>query len=241
MDILRAQFIRFDVGVQSVFRCVKLKNRKWFLPPKPGRHDENLKTCPRRAGDLAMQAKGRCAGLVSRTAAFGLDFCFLTCVYLVWLFVLSEILQVIFSNQAYQVGKYGRVGLVSFFFFCFVYESVLTASAGRTFGKMILGLLVVNKDGKPITGGQALSRSVLKSVPPLVLTSLFGLFRLDRRGLLDLSSGTAVVYVWDAEGFRAREDKMEEGERLQDISDYDDTIDDRTGDEYHLDENKDNV
>lgn len=241
MDVMRAQFIRFDVAAQSVFRFATLKDRKWILPPNPGKLDENFKTCPRRAGDLAMQAKGRCAGLVTRAMAFALDFCFLTAVYIVWLFVLSEIWQVISSNQSYEVAKYGKFGLISFAVLCFVYESILTASAGRTFGKMIMGLLIVNKDGKPVKGGQAFLRSFLKVAPGLVMTSLVGLFRLDRRGLLDLSAGTAVIYVWDAEGFRAREDRMEEGERLQDLSSHDETIDDRTGDEYYLDDNKDHV
>lgn len=70
-----------------------------------------------------------------------------------------------------------------------VESTVLTASAGGSFGKLLTRLRTVRYDGR---GGLDLLRSLLRAslvclvIPPLV-------FRPDGRGLHDLASGSATV------------------------------------------------
>jgi len=219
MDVVRAQFIRFDLAAQAVFRYVRRpREKRWVLPPRPGDdNDDKHEKCPRRAGDLAIATKGRCAGVFSRGAAYLIDVGIIMGFFLLWMLVLTQIMQLITSNNSKNLERFGVIGLVSLFVMFYCYEGILTATAGRTFGKMILGLLIVSYDGKPLPGSVALLRSFIKTVPFAVFTTFFGLLRRDRRGLIDLVCCSAVIYAWDAEGFRAREEHMHEGERLADI------------------------
>ena len=88
-----------------------------------------------------------------------------------------------------------------------IYEAICLGSVGRTFGKVVLGLLVVHShDGKPLTVSQAIYRSILINIPFLTVIGAFlSLLREDRRGLVDIVVQTTVVYAWDAHSFRLAE------------------------------------
>ena len=229
LDIMRAQVIRFDMVVQDVFRpCRCSHQRRWSLPPKPSecsaqRHQGcwcNIPTpkSPRRATDLAVAARGRCAGIVSRTFAYLIDFAFVFALFVLWLLILSESVQVIQNNESIDYRKSSLAGLLSYFGLFFVYESLMVAAANRTLGKAALGLLIVNRHGKTQRCQLGLYRSLLKSIPFITVPGSFlGLFRVDRRSVIDVLVCSTVIYAWDAEGFRDREKLMDEGEQLEDI------------------------
>uniref|UniRef100_A0A7S3PDC0 RDD domain-containing protein n=1 Tax=Amphora coffeiformis TaxID=265554 RepID=A0A7S3PDC0_9STRA len=249
LDILRAQVIRFDLVVQDVFRpCRCSRQRRWSLPPKPSecsvqrRHEGGRCCCggscgnaelrtpksPRRGADLAVAARGRFAGIVSRTMAYLIDFTFVFALFVLWLFILSESVQVIQDNESIDYQKSSAVGLLSYFVLFFVYESLMVAATNRTIGKAVLGLLIVNGQGKTQRCQLGLYRSLLKSVPFFVVPGCFlSLFRIDRRSVIDVTVCSTVIYAWDAEGFRAREQLLDEAEQLDDVhSDSDDSDDD---------------
>ncbi len=80
----------------------------------------------------------------------------------------------------------------------YVIEStLLTATVGGSFGKLLTRLRVVRHDGsgRPVGLLPALARSVLIClvIPPLV-------FRPDGRGLHDMAAGTATVTLQTAAG-----------------------------------------
>jgi uncharacterized RDD family membrane protein YckC len=66
--------------------------------------------------------------------------------------------------------------------------TVLTALMGGSFGQLLLRVVVVRLDGKPVNLLQALGRTLLIClvVPPLV-------FNRDNRGLHDLAFGTVTL------------------------------------------------
>ena len=238
LDILRAQVIGFDLVVHDLFRwCRWPRQRRWALPPKPSEcyqrsnsnnkgRQQHIRTpkSPRRATDLAVAARGRCAGIVSRTLAYLIDFAIVFAVFVLWLLILSETVQVIQDNESINYNKSSLVGFSSFFVLFFIYESLLVAAANRTIGKAALGLLIVNRHGRAQRCHFGLYRSMLKSIPGCILGTLIALFRMDRRSGIDLLVCSNVIYAWDAEGFRVREKLMDEGEQLNDIhSDNDDS------------------
>lgn len=72
------------------------------------------------------------------------------------------------------------------------------ALAGRTFGMGVIGLRVVTRQGKPISGRQALIRTLVFPFSLLFfgLGFLGILFSPERRSLHDAAAGTVVVYDW---------------------------------------------
>ena len=96
-------------------------------------------------------------------------------------------------------------------FFYFTYQ---WAVSGKTLGMAILGLQVVTRQGGPISGRQAVFRTVGLGVT-LFLTLGIGflgiVYQRDRRALNDFIAGTAVVYDWDARAARLRWIARKEG------------------------------
>jgi uncharacterized RDD family membrane protein YckC len=76
--------------------------------------------------------------------------------------------------------------------------TVSLSLAGRTPGKAIVGLRVVNRDGSPLAPRRAVLRVLAFPLSFVVLGLGFVgiLFGAERRGLHDVIAGTAVVYDW---------------------------------------------
>ena len=77
------------------------------------------------------------------------------------------------------------------------YVVVLTLAGGQTFGKMVCGVFVVNRAGRPVTTSVALVRALgyLVSVLPLGLGFVWMFFDTDHRALHDRLAGTRVLIV----------------------------------------------
>lgn len=68
--------------------------------------------------------------------------------------------------------------------------SILVGLVGFSIGKRIMGLRIINPDGRPIGLARALVRTTLLSlvIPAIIMTE-------DKRGLHDLAAGSKVVRV----------------------------------------------
>ncbi len=77
------------------------------------------------------------------------------------------------------------------------YVVVLTFAGGQTFGKMVFGMRVVDRAGRPVTISIALVRALvyLVSVLPLGLGVAWMFLDADRRALHDRLAGTRVLMV----------------------------------------------
>lgn len=98
----------------------------------------------------------------------------------------------------------GLASIVVFAIWAFFYMYVSLVVAGRTPGKGIIGLRVVNSDGSPLAPRRALWRTLAFPLSALFagLGFLLVLVQREHRALHDLIAGTAVVYDW---GGRAAE------------------------------------
>jgi uncharacterized RDD family membrane protein YckC len=76
-----------------------------------------------------------------------------------------------------------------------VYHTVLVGGCGQTLGKMLMGVVVVRRDGAPAGYGRALLRCLGGGlcVLTLGLGRLFVLFTRDRRALADFVAGTRPI------------------------------------------------
>lgn len=157
-----------------------------------------------------------------------IDFGIVFAIFVLWLLILSAMVQEIQNDQSVNFSKSSVGGLLSYFVLFFVYESLLVAASNRTIGKAIMGLLIVNHHGRMQKCRGGFLRSILKSLPFVVVGSLVSLFRIDRRGLIDLLASSTVIYAWDAEGYRIREQFLDEGEKLEDVYDDDDEDDEQS-------------
>jgi uncharacterized RDD family membrane protein YckC len=100
---------------------------------------------------------------------------------------------------ASQLGHGGLgVVLIAAFFVEWLLPAWLEAAWGRTPGKRMLGLMVLNDDGTPLRWPGALTRNLLRAVDFLPLFYGVGLAAMllnrDFKRLGDLAAGTVVVY-----------------------------------------------
>lgn len=115
-----------------------------------------------------------CAGPFVRIAAFIIDVLVYVVAWFAWLFI-EWMGFVLISILAVQLGLGGAVDdfalviiginlLVAFVTYWLVWGWAESRFNGRTLGKLVLGIRVVSTTGHPISGMQAMARSLLRAV-----------------------------------------------------------------------------
>lgn len=93
----------------------------------------------------------------------------------------------------------------------FLFDAAFLSVTGRTFGKMIMGLMIVDsREGsvQHLSVCQAIIRAALLNTGLFtVMGAMLSLVRDDRRGINDLIVGTTVIYAWDAKRYRLAEEE----------------------------------
>ena len=97
------------------------------------------------------KVSGHYAGVFTRLGAFIIDWFFMLAVYGLMLGV-TQFLAVTFFNSEVDYTEGSLVWLLGFLAFAFVYLAGSMTITGRTIGKALLGLKVVNRDGSPLPG-----------------------------------------------------------------------------------------
>ena len=144
------------------------------------------------------RVSGFYAGAFTRLAAFVIDWFIVVTVFGLLVGAAQWLFRVFFDvDLRIEDGGYLR-WLLAFAVWAFVYMVVGLTISGRTFGKALLGLKVVTREGLPLGAGRAAARVV---VMPFSF-AVFGLGLLgivlgrERRALHDVIAGTSVVYDW---------------------------------------------
>jgi uncharacterized RDD family membrane protein YckC len=143
--------------------------------------------------------QGHYAGAVTRLLAFGVDIGAAWGLYTLGAAAVSLAAQLV-NGRGLTLSRHQLVGAIVLVVWGFVYFAYQWGLGGRTLGMAVLGLRVVQADGKPITERQAVLRTLVLPVSIAVAgLGLVGiLVQRERRALHDLLAGTAVVYAWDA-------------------------------------------
>lgn len=145
-----------------------------------------------------MRLSGSYAGPVSRLIAFALDTVVVTVTYTVvvagFVYLVRLLTSISLDSERAQ-GLGWTVGIIAW---AFVYSVTTLAIAGRTPGKALVGLRVVERDGSPLLVHAALIRTL--TLPLTFLTLGIGFVGVvigrERRALHDVWAGTTVVYDW---------------------------------------------
>jgi uncharacterized RDD family membrane protein YckC len=152
--------------------------------------------------------RGHYAGFASRLVAVVIDLLILavslavtTMLYNVVFVNLSAFYQYLFGRTADVAPTLNIVATVMIVFITFaVYFIFLWTAIGSTIGGVIIGLRIVNSQGKNPTIWQSIVRFLTEFFIPLLglIGSLWILFSRRRRALFDRFAGTFVIYAWDA-------------------------------------------
>ncbi|MFU8797977.1 MAG: RDD family protein [Gammaproteobacteria bacterium] len=191
------------------------------LPPPPGGFDppnDRTRAVPRHAADLALAVQGRSAGIVSRGVAFWTDELFLIFSYAIAIALLRAVTDVFYSERQVSETELRYRTIIStvvYFTYTLLYDTLCVALLGRTLGKMVMGLMIVEHRGNPVRLYQAFWRACLVSFTiVLVCLAWFGVIRKDRRQLHDLLAHTTVIYAWDARHLKRQQDHLTDAEKL---------------------------
>jgi uncharacterized RDD family membrane protein YckC len=170
-------------------------------------------TVPVPSAALTVGRQGNYAGAVSRLAAFAADVGASWGLYTLGVALLNAALKLV-TAHSYPLNNHRLAGFITLTVWEFLYFTYQWAVSGKTLGMAILGLQVVTKLGGPITGRQAVFRTVGLGIT-LFLTLGIGflgiVYQRERRALNDFIAGTAVVYDWDARAARLRWIARKEG------------------------------
>lgn len=220
IDAIRAQAARCDHILQGMGRCRCYYSKRygeWKLPPKPGKYDEAADEklrCPRNASALAYAVQGRNAGIVSRGCAYGIDQIFIFFSFAFYLILVEEAYSVVQGGN-FEIEEWTYALL--YYSYGVAYDFFSIFLVGRTFGMIIMGLMVINQNGRWLGPIRCLLRAFFLSSTILILPSLvFGLIRKDRRHFHDLLCSSCVIYSWDAQPPRKRKKNETDSEKDRD-------------------------
>lgn len=226
LNSLRSQMVLCDLLFQGD-GCVRRRG----LPPRPGKPNQQHQPVPKGTGRISLAVQGRTAGNFPRIVAFAIDLLISTSLFVLILVLLETIIEFARGSSFDIQEQWGKLAIViaqqTWFF---IYFATAIAASSQTFGKMLLGLRVVNnEDGSPVDVRRVIVRTLFVcldvgsfyafitfELPFLslilwgALELLSGLLRRDRRQLHDLISGSCVVYQWDARLAQYRQDLQDE-------------------------------
>jgi uncharacterized RDD family membrane protein YckC len=137
---------------------------------------------------------GTRAGVVSRTIAAAIDLVTILVTMLVLYFAIAGVIFVLdprrFSFPRFPALLLFIVGEVMLFF----YLAIGWMSTGRSVGKQVMGLRVVDSKGRKVRASRALLRSALCTLIPVGL--YWCTVDSENRGVHDVLLRTIVVYDW---------------------------------------------
>lgn len=208
LDAVRTQIVTVDQVAQGLVPLLVHRDRVG-LPPGPGIEAEPRGATPPSASDRAVAVQGRFAGSVSRFLAFLVDQAVIGGLYALGALLAQAALRVVVGQEVVLDDTRWLV-VASYLLWAFAYFSTSLAATGRTIGKALLGVMVVEPSGAKVSGRKAMLRTIAFPLSFLIfgIGLLIGLFRRDRRELHDLIAGTAVIYAWDATTARIRADAI---------------------------------
>jgi uncharacterized RDD family membrane protein YckC len=170
-------------------------------------------TVPVPSAALTVGRQGNYAGAVSRLAAFAADVGASWGIYTLGVALLNAALKLV-TGHSFTLTNHQLAAFIVLTVWEFLYFTYQWAVSGKTLGMAVLGLQVVTSQGGPISGRQAVFRTVGLGIT-LFLTLGIGflgiVYQRDRRALNDFIAGTAVVYDWDARAARLRWIARKEG------------------------------
>ena len=138
--------------------------------------------------------QGRRAGLITRSVAAGIDLgLVLVALGVAYLAICAFLFLLDPRNFTAPTPSLGLVTAIGYAVFTF-YLAVNWLGSGRTYGNHVMGLRVVNREGRRLHPVVAFVRAILYAILPIGL--LWVLVSGQNRSLQDLLVRTSVIYDW---------------------------------------------
>jgi uncharacterized RDD family membrane protein YckC len=171
-----------------------------------------MTTVPVPAAEMTVGRQGHYAGAVSRLVAFAADVGASWGVYTLGVLLLNAAVKLV-TGHSYTLTNHQILAFIVLSGWEFIYFAYQWAVSGKTLGMALFGLQVVTSEGRPISGRQAVRRTIGLGLTLLTVgIGFLGIvFQRERRALNDFIAGTAVVYDWDARAARLRWMARQEG------------------------------
>jgi uncharacterized RDD family membrane protein YckC len=201
LDVARTQLMGVDQLVQGIPARL-LRGARREIPGVPAGAPSPAEVPPDRvltSGERAVAFQGRYAGSVSRFLAFVVDQFTIGALFALGALLVSAAVTVVIGTDL-ALSEDRLLIVAAYAVWAFVYYAGSTAATGKTLGKAILGILVVDSAGQRVGAKTAALRTLVFPISFLLfgIGLILGLFRPDRRELHDLIAKTAVIYQWDA-------------------------------------------
>jgi uncharacterized RDD family membrane protein YckC len=144
-----------------------------------------------------LSATGRPAGPVSRILGFGLDLFFVSTLFGLAAYLGKAMIE-LFTGDAIEPTRGAGIGwTIAFFAWFGLYLWGSIEIAGRTPGKALVGLRVVDLEGEPLGPGRALVRTLVFPFSFILgLGFIPAVVRGDRRALHELVAGCKEIVDW---------------------------------------------
>jgi uncharacterized RDD family membrane protein YckC len=154
----------------------------------------------RRVGVVGPNRRGTPAGFVTRLVAYSIDAVIIVVLLSVSTFVLNAIALLAYGDRSTIEPPEGwAVTLASVSLVGLVYLTLGWWLFGRTVGKLVMGVRVVDIAGQRPSFAMALVRALMYSVSAILALGFLWIgFTPARRGWHDRVARTWVVYDWDA-------------------------------------------
>jgi uncharacterized RDD family membrane protein YckC len=197
LDAVRLKICFVDHVVQGLAGRLVGRKEPGLAPGSPSDRSLRPDLRPLPPPQRAVTLQGQYAGSVSRFLAFLVDQLLIALLFAAGAWLSVSALEVVVGRSITVPSWFVAVCYTGW---AFAYVAAQLAATGRTVGKALLGLMVVEAGGEPLRARDALVRTLVFPLSFLLfgVGFLLGLIRRDRRELHDLLAGTAVVYAWDA-------------------------------------------
>ena len=197
LDAARMQAVTVDQITHGIVNRV-LRRPARQGPGRPEDPDDRPDLRGSTSRGRADALDGHYAGSVTRFLAFLVDQFVAGLLFALGVQLVESAASVVFDRDvSLDNHRWLAIALISGWYFLY-YVLPLTV-AGRTIGKAVAGLKVVQASGADVTGRHAVVRTLAFPISFLLfgVGLLIGLVRVDRRMLHDLVAGTSVIYLSD--------------------------------------------
>jgi uncharacterized RDD family membrane protein YckC len=166
--------------------------------------------------------QGYYAGFISRLIAFSIDIAIIVVVLIFAGWLLNAMSTIFQLGILESISTFFQIWVTSLIVLLFSagYYIFFWTLIGKTPGKILLGLRVVSRSGRPVTFWQALRRYVgyFLSAIALYIGYIWILLDNRRQGWHDKLADTFVVYDWDARPGSFLAKRMEAQQQEEDSS-----------------------
>jgi uncharacterized RDD family membrane protein YckC len=157
------------------------------------------------AGRVGESLQGHYAGGPSRLAAYVIDQALLGLMFVAASAIVSYSVDLFLPDgHTWDAPAWLVAALYGVWWFS--YFAIPWAASGKSFGMLVVGIRVVQRDGSPLSGPAALVRALVLPLGFVTagLTYIGIVVGREHRALQDCAAGSVVVYDWDARAARLR-------------------------------------